>query len=218
MSFDYELPKISSVYPEKLEEKRQKMLYIRGSGFIQGGAPPISAYIGSVPIATIYYDSETQIRVELPALAVGDYELRIQNGTNGRVSNPFPLKIISYKAISQVENYIVKRVDQRNQPLPAPFNIRKDAQRIIPASQFTGTLPDVDVGEWGTPSGPTKGGYWSWSSAVVVSQFEFRSNGVEPAARSAGSGLYVRRRGVGSEILFLDLADTKEYFVRDSPI
>jgi len=105
-------------------------------------------------------------------------------------------------------NYANPTLSMRFQPIPPPFNIRVDSQRIIAGQQFTGSIPDEDQGKWGDVGGPSEGGRWMWSDDVIMERFEFRSNGVEPGTgRSGDSGLYIVRKG-GVEHRILDLSDT----------
>jgi len=109
-------------------------------------------------------------------------------------------------------NYVNPVLDQSFQPLVPPFYTRDDSQRVPAGTQFDGTVPITsDQGKWGDVTGPAHGGRWMYAEDVILKSFDFVSNGVEPAPRTAGSALYVVRRGV--EIMLMSLENDRTWAV-----
>lgn len=221
MSFglNYDLPKISRVEPESIEALRSRYVYVYGENFQQAPPPPpIAVFFGTTPATSLIVESDTRLKVQVPAgLAAGEYEVQVRNGQNARLSNKAPL--VLYMPKSANPNYVANQVDMMVQPLPPPFMSRKDAQRVASGSQFNGKLPDKQVGTFLGADPPTQGGIWRYAEDVIVQQFEFRSNGVEPGVgRLAGSGLFVKDRITGTEVEHLDMsgAVVPQYGVAES--
>lgn len=105
----------------------------------------------------------------------------------------------------RASSYRNPAVNQMHQPLPPPHSERSDLQRIAAGSQFTGRIPNDDPGDEGSAS-PTSGGRWMYAGDTHV-EIHFRTiGGVEPGpGRTAGSGIFVRRKGAITDTLLATL-------------
>lgn len=116
--------------------------------------------------------------------------------------DPTPNSEASDRAASRYRN---RAVNMMHQPLPPPLAERSDLQRIAAGSQFNGTIPNNAPGEEGSAT-PTAGGYWRYAGDVDV-EVHFRTiGGAEGGGgRTAGSGVFVRRKNSVTDILLLTL-------------
>lgn len=147
----------------------------------------------------LVFESSENARFVFPALAVGVYPVFLFRSAI-EFSNTLlvPVSISAGKRVRQ------RLFDQRSFLLDAPVSMRTDSQRVLAGSQFNGAIPNEEQGLLGDPTGPTQGGRWAYNRDVLIRNIEFMSNGTEPAARSVGSGLFIKR---GNEkTLLLDLA------------
>ena len=119
-------------------------------------------------------------------------------------------------------SYIRPVIDHQKQPYDTPFSSGDFQQVITAGNDFNGTIPDDSVA-----GGPTEGGRWMFNEDVVIERLEFRSLGIEAAARSSAitapgewynglpSGFYVSRLGGNpkqiSHHIVLNVASTSQF-------
>lgn len=198
--------RVFELKPNPIVAQRAANMRILGEEFQNGATISVA---GLAPAAT--YVSPTELRTLIPnSLTAGRYNLQITNVDGGR-SNLIELEVEPLQ--SAAGRLQQREIDVRDQPLPPPLVTREYPQRVLAGNQFAGKIPDTAQGTWGDVSGPTQGGRWFWSEDVIVKTVEFRTGGVEPTGRTAGSGIYHKVRG-GPEIFVIDYATifaTKEF-------
>lgn len=201
-------PVINRVSPSSRPEQQEALIWISGEGFTGSSSVTIG---GVSPAATtLLPDGRLQCRLASGQVANEEAPVVVSEGPYDSI--PFPFAITPGKP--QLGDYIHPVEDQQQLVLPASFKGRTDVQRIPAGGQFTGTTPDDEQGDLGDAGGPTTGGYWTFNQKVRLKEFEWNSynaSGVptaEPAARSAGSGIFLIRAN-GSQTLLVDLANQR---------
>ena len=197
-------PEINFVRPASVPERQERLLWIEGKGFTVAS----TVTVGGVAPAAVTLLADGRLECRLNGLQDAAEEAPIVVSEGVYESLPFPFKLTPGGAY--VENYIEPVEDQQQVVLPASLRGRSDQQRMPAGQNYDGLTPNDEQGEVGDPgpAGLTAGGFWTYNNKVYVHQIEWNSDGVEPAARGAGSGIWIGREG-GSEALLVDLANQR---------
>jgi len=193
-------PEITLVRPDSRPEQLQQQVWISGTGFTVAS----TVTVGGVAMASVALIADGRLQCLLPAgQLAGDAPIVVTEGVYDSHEHPFTLDATTPQSGDQYPT-----IDQRKQPMDASFKGRSDQQRIAATKQFTGKPPETVQGAIGDAGTPISGGFWSYNQKVIIEHIEWKSVGVEPGARGAGSGIFIGRKNLG-ETLLVDLANTR---------